>query len=58
MNDAKLFLNFHWPGNTKIYAFIAESYVFITEKILFGSALYSAHPNKSTQFFRVTKCDK
>ena len=29
MKYVKLFLEFHWPGNTQIYAFIAESYVFI-----------------------------
>ena len=29
-NMSKLFLEFHWSGNTQIYAFIAESYVFIS----------------------------
>ena len=49
MKNFKLFLKFHWSGNTRnttIYAFIAESYVFITEKILFHSALCSAHPRR------------
>ena len=31
MRWVKLFLKFYWPGNTKIYALIAESYVFISE---------------------------
>ena len=42
INNVKLFLKYHWPGNTTIYAFIAESYVYLTEKILFRSAFCSA----------------
>ena len=42
INNVKLFLKYHWPGNTTIYAFIAESYVSFTEKILFPSAFFSA----------------
>ena len=42
IKNVKLFLKYHWPGNTTIYAFIAESYVSLTEKILFRSAFSSA----------------
>ena len=34
MNVVKLFLKYHFPGNTSVYVFITEIYVYITKKLI------------------------
>ena len=60
MRWVKLFLKFYWPGNTKIYALIAESYVFISEIAqrfaqLSDQAKQLWPSKQRTQFFRENK---
>ena len=34
MNFVKLFLKYNFPGNTSIYVFITQIYIYVTKKII------------------------